>query len=224
MPARPFAQREELLASCQRALHLPLHPHRAQAHIWLLLVGWGFLIPCGVVIARCFKSHDPYWFQLHRWVGWQAAPALRACLLLLPPEHARCPSFACPPPTSRRAMQSLGLLLGLAGFALGFVIAGGWDTAFTTHRNLGMAATVFGVLQVGQLAGRRREREGQGCARAAAARCHSSSSYRPARPVPPPPRTGHRPVLPPAPALAPPPGVERGAHLVWPHRCGAGHC
>lgn len=49
----------------------------------------------------------------------------------------------------RRAVQSLGLLLGLAGFALGFVIAGGWGTAFTTHRNLGLAATVFGVLQVG---------------------------------------------------------------------------
>jgi len=37
--------------------------------------------------------------------------------------------------------------MGLVGFALGFVVANGWDGAFPTHRNLGIAATVFGLLQ-----------------------------------------------------------------------------
>lgn len=37
-----------------------------QAHIWLLLAGWGFLIPCGIVIGRCLKHLDPWWFQAHR--------------------------------------------------------------------------------------------------------------------------------------------------------------
>lgn len=30
-----------------------------QAHIWLLLIGWGFFAPIGVVCARCFKQFDP---------------------------------------------------------------------------------------------------------------------------------------------------------------------
>ncbi|PRW44294.1 cytochrome b561 and DOMON domain-containing protein [Chlorella sorokiniana] len=85
------------------------------AHIWLLLAGWGVLIPAGIVIGRCLKHLDPMWFQLHR------------------------------------AMQSLGLVVGIAGFAIGFVIAGGWDGAFHVHRNLGLAATVLGIAQASAL-------------------------------------------------------------------------
>ena len=40
-----------------------------QAHIWLLIVGWGFLAPLGIVIARSLKSKDPLSIQLHRQVG-----------------------------------------------------------------------------------------------------------------------------------------------------------
>lgn len=54
----------------------------------------------------------------------------------------------------RRAVQSLGLLLGLAGLGLGFVISGGWAGRFPTHRNLGLSATVLGVAQLSALAWR----------------------------------------------------------------------
>ncbi|KAL4422108.1 hypothetical protein ABPG77_003393 [Micractinium sp. CCAP 211/92] len=36
------------------------------AHIWLLIIGWGVCIPCGVVVARCLKGLDPLWFHVHR--------------------------------------------------------------------------------------------------------------------------------------------------------------
>lgn len=55
-------------------------PPCAQAHIWLLLAGWGFLIPVGIVIGRCLKHLDPLWFQLHRWGAcmrrWAPEPAV----------------------------------------------------------------------------------------------------------------------------------------------------
>ena len=39
----------------------------SQAHAWLMTIGWGILIPLGVVIARCFKQElGPRWFVLHR--------------------------------------------------------------------------------------------------------------------------------------------------------------
>jgi hypothetical protein len=41
------------------------------------------------------------------------------------------------------------VLLGVVGLALGFVIAGGWGGRFTVHRNLGLAATILGLAQVG---------------------------------------------------------------------------
>ncbi|KAI7840061.1 hypothetical protein COHA_006192 [Chlorella ohadii] len=47
-----------------------------------------------------------------------------------------------------RAIQCLGLLMGLIGFGLGFAIAGGWNGRFPVHRNLGMAATIFGLVQL----------------------------------------------------------------------------
>lgn len=41
------------------------------------------------------------------------------------------------------------MLLGIIGLALGFVVSGGWNGLFGTHRNLGVAATVLGLAQVG---------------------------------------------------------------------------
>lgn len=82
------------------------------AHLWLQIISWGFLIPVGIVMARCMKHKDPWWFTMHR------------------------------------AIQSVGLLMALAGLALGFVISGGWNGKFAVHRNLGFAATVLGFLQL----------------------------------------------------------------------------
>ncbi|GAB4823915.1 hypothetical protein N2152v2_010961 [Parachlorella kessleri] len=86
-------------------------PSMVAAHIWLLIVGWGFLAPLGIVIARSLKSKDPLWFKLHR------------------------------------AVMTLGLLMGIVGLALGFVVAGGWDGIFPVHRNLGLASIILGFLQ-----------------------------------------------------------------------------
>ncbi|KAI3429585.1 hypothetical protein D9Q98_005671 [Chlorella vulgaris] len=36
------------------------------AHSWLAAIGWGVLIPAGIVMARSFKEADPLWFHLHR--------------------------------------------------------------------------------------------------------------------------------------------------------------
>ena len=35
------------------------------AHAILMIVGWGLLLPLGVLFARC-KEWGPIWFQLHR--------------------------------------------------------------------------------------------------------------------------------------------------------------
>lgn len=85
-------------------------------HIWLLLVGWGFLAPLGVLAARSLKHKDPLWFKLHR------------------------------------ALMMVGLLLGVIGLALGFIISGGWNGLFTVHRNLGMASILMGALQAPAIA------------------------------------------------------------------------
>lgn len=34
-------------------------------HAALLTVGWGILIPTGILLARSFKRHDPLWFYGH---------------------------------------------------------------------------------------------------------------------------------------------------------------
>jgi hypothetical protein len=46
-----------------------------QAHGWLMAVGWGLLIPLGILTARHGKEFKPpLWFHLHRCdviVAWQ---------------------------------------------------------------------------------------------------------------------------------------------------------
>ena len=55
---------------CTRPPSLPPFPPCpsgvVQTHLWLLIIGWGVLVPVGIVIARCFKELDPLWFKLHR--------------------------------------------------------------------------------------------------------------------------------------------------------------
>ncbi len=50
---------------------------------------------------------------------------------------------------SFRAIMTLGLVLGIVGLALGFVIAGGWEGIFPVHRNIGLASIILGFFQVG---------------------------------------------------------------------------
>ncbi|GAB4817649.1 hypothetical protein N2152v2_004695 [Parachlorella kessleri] len=47
-----------------------------------------------------------------------------------------------------RAVQSIGFLLGIVGFGLGFAIRGSWSTPYAVHRNLGVAVMVLGTAQV----------------------------------------------------------------------------
>ncbi len=42
------------------------HVRALQAHGWLAAVGWGVLVPGGIVMARSFKDLDRTWFHLHR--------------------------------------------------------------------------------------------------------------------------------------------------------------
>lgn len=42
--------------------------HLKNAHGWLMAVGWGLLIPLGILVARHGKDWDPLWFHLHRGV------------------------------------------------------------------------------------------------------------------------------------------------------------
>lgn len=36
------------------------------AHGWLAAIGWGVMVPLGIVLARSFKEWDPKWFHAHR--------------------------------------------------------------------------------------------------------------------------------------------------------------
>lgn len=51
---------------------------------------------------------------------------------------------------AHRAIQTVGFVLGLVGFGIGFAITGSWTTPYTVHRNLGLAVTVLGACQVGR--------------------------------------------------------------------------
>ena len=124
----------------------------------LAVIGWGVLIPCGIVFARSFKDADPLWFHLHRAIMVRRCqgggggcgvrdeglgvgtppgqPAVSACLTAAPP--------MLPP-------QSLGFVVGTVGMGLGFQLSGGWqtiNTANTVHRNLGVACTALGAAQI----------------------------------------------------------------------------
>ena len=51
------------IPSCQR---IEGTSHGTQAHGILMVVGFGILIPLGVLVARTLKPLDPFWFHLHR--------------------------------------------------------------------------------------------------------------------------------------------------------------
>jgi hypothetical protein len=141
--------------------HFAACPPCLQAHIWLNLIGWGFLIPVGIVIARS-RAFDPFWFKAHRQASECLTGCMRhACWLLLQPAWLRMRTSRRPPAArgrtayvaftlrlSCRILQPLGLLLGIIGLGLGFSVSGGWDGKYGVHRNLGMAAVILGALQV----------------------------------------------------------------------------
>jgi hypothetical protein len=37
-----------------------------QAHMWLMAISWGVLMPIGIMMARSFKELDPLWLAVHR--------------------------------------------------------------------------------------------------------------------------------------------------------------
>ena len=91
-----------------------------EAHAWIVTIGWGVLVPAGIVMARSFKDagsqalKPPLWFHVHR------------------------------------AVMSLGFVLGCVGVGLGFAASsGGWDTPYAAHRNMGVAVSALGLAQVG---------------------------------------------------------------------------
>ena len=53
-----------------------------------------------------------------------------------------------------RFVQCLGLVMGIVGLALGFEENGGWETDQPVHRNLGVACTALGAMQLTALAWR----------------------------------------------------------------------
>jgi hypothetical protein len=91
-------------------------------HVILTVIGWGILIPIGILSARYFKLHTASaWFQVHR------------------------------------AVQTFAFLCAIAGFVLGFYTpkSYSWDTTlYPVHRNLGIAATVLGSIQMISLVSR----------------------------------------------------------------------
>ncbi len=100
-----------------------------------MAVSWGALIPAGIVAARSFRAH-----------GLQPAPSM------VP--GARGPRSAAWFQV-HRALQSLGFAAALGGVAAGFVASGGWDSPraeVQVHRDLGVAVTVLGLVQVSALA------------------------------------------------------------------------
>jgi hypothetical protein len=45
-------------------------------------------------------------------------------------------------------VQVTAFALGIVGVVFGFLEAGGWDTVYTTHRNLGITVLALGTAQV----------------------------------------------------------------------------
>ena len=63
MRARPKLLLPPRHAACNPIPVSLLYP---QVHAWLAAIGWGVLVPCGIVSARSFKSLGARWFHLHR--------------------------------------------------------------------------------------------------------------------------------------------------------------
>ena len=88
------------------------NPPCPQWHAWLATIGWGVLLPLGVVAARGLKQFGPWWYNSHVFVS------------------------------------TVGFMAGTVGVALGFPIYG-WDIdPYNPHRDLGIACTALGSVQV----------------------------------------------------------------------------
>ena len=71
-PATLSVSRVEIGTSCPNGSSFPpklVCDHRNPAlvaHGSLMLVSWGFLLPCGIISAHFLRHRGPIWFKLHR--------------------------------------------------------------------------------------------------------------------------------------------------------------
>ncbi|KAM0940107.1 putative cytochrome b561/ferric reductase transmembrane [Dioscorea sansibarensis] len=87
-------------------------------HGLMVMIGWGVLVPIGVMVARYFKKknelghHPTNWFNTHM------------------------------------CIQALGFGLGLGGIIAGFGLTKANDESVTSHKSLAISILAFGSLQV----------------------------------------------------------------------------
>jgi len=114
------------------------------AHAWSMTIGFGVLMPIGVLGAVGLRS-PPEWWQ---WV-WRRRRGGRESS---PSPSSLASSFS--PPSQywffqwHRGIMLLSFATVTAGISLGFSEAGGWDTPYTVHRSLGVTAFVLAAFQV----------------------------------------------------------------------------
>ena len=88
-------------------------PRLVQAHAWLCAIGWGVLIPVGIVMARSFKELDPMWFHLHRGIQVRGRSGCGAWQSVVGRGHASLLRFV-PAPTLAGASAAWSALCGQA--------------------------------------------------------------------------------------------------------------
>lgn len=167
--------------------HRPSPPALVQAHGWLMAVGFGLLIPLGIVVARHGKGvRPPLWFHAHRAIqvtGMACVLAafvmifVCACCLLMclfgRPTRAAC---ACSPGLCRVPPSHLVHVAPAPAACTDRCLphappaapacsavndaTGTSVSQLTVHRNLGIAAVSLGLAQATAL-GLRRARPGR---------------------------------------------------------------
>ena len=123
-----------------------------KAHMWLMTIGWGFLLPLGVLLARMLKVDESNSLPTKNDSSVSGAITKGDDLEDLKSQNiSNKPQKVAIWFQTHRAIQTLGFVLGVVGFALGFVENGGWDSeeeVVETHRNLGIATAVLMVIQM----------------------------------------------------------------------------
>lgn len=122
------------------------------AHMWLMAIGWGVLVPLGILMARILRPKAGQSIPLKSVdsKGSLKEESSEGRLAGMAMEESSSTSIAWWF-HFHRLFQSVGVLLGLIGLILGFVAAGGWNTPrdeVAVHRDLGMAVTVLGAVQM----------------------------------------------------------------------------
>ena len=129
-----------------------LNYHRLD-HAILMTVGWGVLLPMGVILARYAKAHHPLWFHLHRICNTLGLVLTLAGFILALTQFGQIDSYptkfihACLGCT----VMSIGLCQPLNAFIRPHPKADGpqplkrviWEA---THKNLGRVALILSVI------------------------------------------------------------------------------